>query len=527
VTTTPLLAQAPLHQRIDELVARGKADFDAQPAPLASDAEFLRRITLDLTGTIPTATEARAFLADKTANKRELLIDRLLASPEHVRHMQNVFDLMLMERRPDRNVTRAQWQEFLHSSLAANKPWDQLVREILSADGTDPALRPAAKFYLDRTGEPHLLTRDISRLFLGTNYQCAQCHDHPRVKHYRQDHYYGIYAFLNRSFLFTDKASKQTVFAEKAEGDVTYVSVFDPAKVTKSTGPRMPERPLVKEPALEKGKEYTVAPAKDVRPVPAFSRRAQLASELTSPENAQFRRNFANRMWALMMGRGIVHPLDMDHPGNPPSHPELLQLLTDDLLARKYELRSFLRELALSKTYQRSSETPDGKEYGEDSFAVAHLKPLAPEAFAAALLEASGMTDAERLALGKGLTEAALHARLAPQAASVVNIFAGTAGQAEGQAFQATMNQALFVSNGSVLRAWLVPRAGGVLDRASKLKDEDGADELYLSILTRPATDDEKRVVTEFLKTRASDRAGALKELAWALLASAEFRFNH
>jgi hypothetical protein len=525
--TAPLFAQAPLHQRIDELIARGKADFDAQAAPLASDAEFLRRITLDLTGSIPTATETRAFLADKTENKREVLIDRLLASPEHVRHMQNVFDVMLMERRPDKNVPRAQWQEYLHASLTANKPWDQLVREILSADGADAASRPAAKFYLDRAGEPHLLTRDISRLFLGTNYQCAQCHDHPRVKHYHQAHYYGIYAFLNRSFLFTDKAKKLTVFAEKADGDVTFVSVFDPAKVTKSTGPRMPERPLVKEPTLEKGKEYTVAPAKDVRPVPAFSRRAQLAVELTSLENVQFRRNFANRMWALMMGRGLVHPLDMDHPGNPPSHPELLQELTDDLLARKYDLHGLLRELALSKTYQRSSEVPDGKDYAVDSFAVAYLKPLAPEAFAAALLQASGMTDAERQALGKGLTEAALHVRLAPQAAAVVNIFAGTAGQAEGQSFQATMNQALFVSNSSVLRTWVAPRAGGVLERAGKLKDEEVADELYLSILTRPATDEERREVAEFLKLRASDRPAALKELAWALIASAEFRFNH
>jgi hypothetical protein len=527
VSTAPLSAQDSLHQRIDQAITGGKADFDASAAPLASDAEFLRRVYLDLTGTIPAATEVRAFLADTATNKRELLIDRLLGSSEHARHMQNVFDVMLMERRGGKHIPQAQWQEYLRVSFAANKPWDQLVREILTADGVDPAERPAAKFYLDRLGEPHLLTRDISRLFLGTNLQCAQCHDHPRVSHYKQDHYYGIYAFLNRSFLFTDSRTKQAVFAEKGEGDVTYVSVFDPAKVTKSTGPRMPARPLVKEPALEKGKEYEVAPAKDVRPVPKFSRRAQLAAELTSPENVQFRRNIANRLWALLMGRGLVHPVDMQHPGNPPVHPELLELLADDLLARNYDMKGFLRELALSKTYQRSSEPPEGKEFSEDSFAVMHLKPLTPEQFAAALLQGSGLTDAERLVLGKGLTEAALHAKLAPSMVQVVNLFAAPAGQAEGQNFQATMDQALFVSNGSILRNWLAPRAGSLLDRLAKLKDEEVADELYLSVLTRPATAEERREVSDYLKPRSSDRAAALKDLAWALLASAEFRFNH
>jgi hypothetical protein len=528
LSAAPLPAQVPLHERIDQLITRGKADFDAQAAPLASDAEFLRRIYLDLTGTVPSTTEARAFLADANANKRAVLIDRLLASPEYARHMQDVFDVMLMERRGDRNVPKAVWQEYLRTSFAENKPWDHLVREILAADGADPKMRAPAKFYLDRNGEPHLLTRDISRLFLGTNLQCAQCHDHPRVKHYHQEHYYGIYAFLNRSYLYTDKASKLTVFAEKAEGDVTFVSVFDPAKVTKATGPRMPARPAIAEPALEKGKEYTVAPAKDVRPVPAFSRRAQLAAEMTSPENVQFRRNIANRLWALMMGRGLVHPIDFHHPDNPPSHPELLTLLADDLMARKYDIRGFLRELALSKTYQRSSEIPDGKEYAEDSFAYAHLKPLAPESFGAALLQGTGLTDANRLALGKGLNEAALHARLAPHASQVVLMFMGPEGQAEGQAFNATMNQALFISNAALVRSWLVPQAGNLLDRLGKLKEADEvADELYLSVLTRQPTADEKREIADYLIKKPNDRTGALKDLAWALLASAEFRFNH
>src|SRR5204863_2742597 len=141
--------------------------------------------------------------------------------------------------------------------------------------------------------------------------------------------YYGINAFLNRSFVFVDKAKKVSVFAEKAEGEVSYQSVFD-TKLTKSTGPRLPDGRMVKEPKFDKGQEYVVAPAKDVRPVPKFSRRAQLAGAIASADNAQFKRTGANRLWALVMGRGIVHPVDFDHEENPPSHPELLATLADE-----------------------------------------------------------------------------------------------------------------------------------------------------------------------------------------------------
>src|SRR5262249_30217205 len=151
-------------------------NFSKLAAPLASDEEFLRRVTLDLTDTIPTAAQARAFLADTTADKRVRLIDRLLASPEHARHLAHVFDVMLMERRAGRTPLAPAGHEYLRESFAANKPWDQLVREILAADGSDPKKRAAARFYLDRNGEPNEVTRDISRVFLGMNLQCAQCH---------------------------------------------------------------------------------------------------------------------------------------------------------------------------------------------------------------------------------------------------------------------------------------------------------------------------------------------------------------
>src|SRR5262245_30046850 len=523
----PVLGQTPLHERIDALIAAGKPDFEKHAAPLAADAEFLRRVYLDLTGTIPTAVEARAFLQDSAPDKRVKLIDRLLASPEHARHLAHVFDVVLMERRPDRQVKKPEWHEYLRTSFAENKPWDQLVREILSANDEDSKQRPAARFYLDREGEPHLLTKDIGRLFLGMNLQCSQCHDRPIVEDYKQDIYYGLFAFLNRTLLFTPKG-KPPVLAEKADGDATFQSVFDPAKVTKTTGPRLPGRELVKEPTFEKGEEYVAPPGKEVKPVPKFSRRAQLAGDLANAENVQFRRNIANRLWAHLMGRGLVHPLDMDHSGNPPSHPELLTLLADEIGALKFDTRAFLRELALSKTYQRSSEVPAGaKEAQPESFAAAPLKPLSPEQLALVLMQATGQTDVERKTLGAKLTEATLYARLSGNLGTFVNLFGNRPGQPAD--FEASLDQALFLANGKLIRTWLAPNAAGnLLGRLVQLK-EDGpvAEELYLSVLTRMPSEEERKDVAEYLKGRTQDRAAALEELAWALLASAEFRFNH
>jgi hypothetical protein len=519
LATTTLQAAPPLHEQIDRaLPAR-------PPVGASSDAEFLRRVTLDLTGTLPTVAEVRGFLADASAGKRAKLIDRLLASAEHARYLASVLDVWLMERRPDKHVPHAVWLEYLRASVAANKPWDVLVREILTADGADPAQRPAAKFVLDREAEPNLLTRDISRLFLGTDLQCCQCHDHPRIEEYKQAHYYGLFAFLNRTSIVIDKSAKGAVLSERADGEVTYQSVFDPAKTTKSTGPRLPNGAVLPETPAVKGKEYVNAPAPGRRAVPTFSRRALLGPTLARADNESFRRNVANRLWALLMGRGLVQPLDMDHPGNPPSHPELLALLADDVAARKFDMRGFLREIALSQAYQRSSELPGGMKE-PPLYAVALLKPLAPEQLAWAAMQATGLTDAERQALGKSATEAALHARLASNVAPFVKAFGSPAGKP--QEFDARLEQALFLSNGPLLRGWLAPRPGNLTDRLSRQASADAvAEELYLSVLTRTPTAEERREVADFLARRPGDRSAALQDLAWALLTSAEFRFNH
>lgn len=524
-TLAPAWAETPLHERIDSLIAAGFEGYESQAAPLADDAEFLRRACLDLRGCIPTAVEVRAFLADKSPGKREKLIDSLLASPDYARRMTHHFDVLLNERRKDVKVTRAEWEKYLHDTFASNKPYDAFVREILSADGVDPEKRAPAKFFLDRDFEPNLVTRDISRLFLGRNLQCAQCHDHPIVEAYKQEHYFGIYAFLNRSYLFPKANLPTAVIAEKAEGDVNFMSVFDKTKTQKFTTPHMPGGKPIAEPKLEKGKEYTVAPTKPtIRPVPVFSRRAQLAVSLTAERD--FARAAVNRFWAYMQGRGIVHPLDFDHPENPPSHPELLDVMTDEFIAHKFDVKWLLREIALSKTYQRSSVVPvDLKEAPADRYLVASLKPLSPEQMAYAVLQATGQTDADREEL-KGKPPASLEGVTFRKCLPIRAVFTGPAGEPEDSS-SATLDQTLFLKFGPAMRETLTKRPGTLLDRLAKLTDANAVtDELFLSILSRPATAEEQQDMAEALKG-PGDKEALHRELAWALIASGEFRFNH
>jgi hypothetical protein len=538
-------AEEPLRERIDRAI---EAKAGGKLAAPATDGEFLRRAALDLTGMIPTADEARAFLDDPSPYKRERLIGRLLDGPEFARRMQVVFDVMLMERRRDQHVPAPQWQAFLLDAFDKDTPYNEIVRTILQADGADPSTRAAAKFYLERDGDPYLLTRDVGRLFLGRDMQCAQCHDHVLYDDYKQAHYHGLYAFFSRGYLVQDARGVMT-FAEKGEGDVTFASVFK-KKVTHATGPRLLDEPPVAEPAVAKGDEYIVHPHDKVRAIPRHSRREMLGPLLASGKVPEFNRNIVNRLWALMMGRGLVHPLDLHHGDNPPSHPEQLDLLAEQFVAMGYDVKAFLRELALTRAYARSSEPPPGMSPAEaapERFAVAELKPLSPEQMAWSIMQATGQvsaaraeverqkldvdpklrailaTDEPRRRLGRRLVEAEVHERLNKN----VRPFVGRFGRAPGQAQEAadsTVHQALFLANGQPIQGWLA----GLGSRLAPTSDASAvAEELYLAALTRRPTRDEREEVAQYLTERASERPKAVGEIAWALLTSAEFRFNH
>ena len=382
----------PLHARIDALIESAAV----VPLPTqADDAEFLRRLSLDLNGVIPTAEDTRAFLADRSPNKRTVLVDRLLADPSYARWLSTVFDVTLMERRTSKVVKPPHWEAYLQNSFATNKPYDQLVRELLSADVVNNELGPETRFFIDRDVEPHLLTRDIGRIFFGMDMQCAQCHDHPIVDDYYQADYWGLHAFVVRMFSFTDKKDRKApkLFAEKAEGEASFKSVFTGAGA-EGFLPRLPKERAVVEPVVAKSDWYLVSPDKGDRPVPRYSRRQKLAELVSAGENEAFNKNIANRLWALMFGRGLVHPVDFMHPDNPASNPELLDLLAVEFRQSKYDIKWFLRELALTRAYQRSSAVPaQASSAAKDLAAQIQQLELAAEKAKSAQLAAEGVAS--------------------------------------------------------------------------------------------------------------------------------------
>ncbi len=532
-----LCAADPLHKQIDRLV-EAHPDFRASAAEMSGDAAFLRRVHLDLTGSIPSAGQVRDFLAEPSPDKRTITIDRLLGSPDYARRMQYAFDVMLMERRASKHVTAIEWQEYLRESFQHNKSWVQLSREILTADGTDETTRPAAKFLLDRDLNVDSVTRDIGRIFLGRDLQCAQCHDHPAIDDYLQRHYYGLAAFIKRSYLFKDPKTKLSSIGEKAEGDVEFTSVF--TSETDQTEPRMLDlSPLADPPDGEE--LYEVKPEKNVRAVPIYSRRLQLAKSLTENANTAFRLNIANRLWALMMGRGIVDPVDMWHAENPPSHPELLALLAESLLAHDYDVRYLLRELALSHAYQRSSQQQSGAadfdDADSDGFSVALLKPLSPEQLGWSMMRAAGVVDQklEQLVAKQTATddkqtacdplwqEKALNEALRTDVEVFVKIF-GFEG-VQNARFDASAGQALFLRNGELIQRW-VELKNGLSDRLLALDDSEIAEQFYLSVFSRMPAEEEAIQVLNLLDD-GENRKATLQQLIWAGIVSAEFRFNH
>jgi hypothetical protein len=531
-----LLGQAPPHARIDKELA---AKSGGAMAPRSTDAEFFRRIHLDLAGVIPTATATRQFLSDSDSHKRAKTIDRLLASEDYGRRMRDVVTVWLLERRPGTVITDDDWSRFVEKSFAANKPWDQFVRELIAADGRDSETRPGIRFFIDG-GRNNLnqMTLDVGRLFLGMNLQCAQCHNDPNVQEYLQADFYGILAYLRQSKLQNDKKQKSFFIETAAKDKVEFQSVFTNEK--KSTGPRLPDGRELDVPVFKKGEEFA-QPAKDDLPaIPKFQPRQLLAKDLTSPENRRFARNAVNRFWFMMMGRGLVQPLDLMHGDNPASHPELLEFLVDDFIAHKFDVKRLLREIALSEAYQRSSQLPEGVEADRvkpESYRVANAKGLSAEQIAYSLMQATGnlerIKSAPRPKDQKFTYKDYANGKVAapdnlPDLMTVfVASFGSPAGTAEVE-FTPSAGQALFLLNEKIVLGWLQPQKGNLMERVAAEPDAAKlAEELYLACLTRLPDADEVALVRDYLERHKMRRSEAIADVAWALLTSAEFRLNH
>lgn len=510
------LGQDALHVQIDRLIA-GKFG-DQTPAPTCDDAAFLRRVMLDLAARIPTAEETRTFLKDAAPDKRERQIDKLLSAPAYAIRMENLFHVMLMERRGD----NPDWSKFLKTSFESNRPWNEMAQAVLAPKEDDESLRGGAFFYtkrLEKYGENPTdysgLTRDVGRMFLGIDLQCAECHDHLFVDDYKQVDFQGLFFVYKNLAIRNDKfpAITQSAMTEKLD----FISVFDPTQ--KHTGPRVPF-----------GKEFEIPPGlpkldpkkkknADASLDALFNPLSLLAGEITSPNNEQFNKNIVNRLWFLMMGRGLVMPLDLFHSENPPSHPELLDLLAKEFVAHQYDIKWFLRELALSETYQRGSQWPEGWQAAPkpESYLVALEKRLSAEQLLASVLLATG--NAERI--GKSSAD---HADLQKR---FLAAFANEAKEPEVE-FNATVKAALFLMNDPKVQELLKPQEGNLIEQLSKISDRrQAAEELFVTVFSRLPSEEEQSAVVAYLEKNAQRREAALGHILWGMLSSIEFCVNH
>ncbi|MFN0079057.1 MAG: DUF1549 domain-containing protein [Prosthecobacter sp.] len=509
LTATAWADEAALAPRIDTLLF-AKA---AKPAQ-ADDAEFLRRVWLDFDGGIPIADEVRTFLADKTTDKRTRLIDQLITAPRFAVRMADAFNVMLMERRGENEA----WKTWLVESFKTNKPWDVMVREMLAPDFLNEQQRGAGYFItrrLEKVGQQDTdypgLTRDVGRMFMGIDLQCCQCHRHLSVSDYKQIDFSGLYAVYQNLKLQTadDKHKTPWVSEGLIAAKYDFVSVLTDKKA--QTAPRIPFGEEVMIPAATGDDAWLVKPDRKTKEVgqPKFSPLREIAQRVPAPENALFAKNIANRVWFLLIGKGIVEPLDLHHTENPPSHPQLLDLLAKELTAHHFDLRWLIREIALTQTYQRSG---------------AHQRHLTAEQQLRAFLIATG--ERERLEKNPkpDVKVDALKYSLADFEKAFAAALANPAKEPELVA-NPSLRSALFLRNSDHVQWALKPRAGNLIGRLAK--QTDPADELYLTLLTRLPDAEERTQLQSWLTAHATDKSKALGDYAWALLSSTEFFVNH
>jgi Protein of unknown function (DUF1549)/Protein of unknown function (DUF1553) len=509
-----LPADRPIEDVIDHYVEAKITNAGLHPAPSADDATFLRRITLDLLGRIPTAAELRAFVETSDPAKRAKLVDRLMASPGFVRHQTDSFEAMLMAG------TRGEIREYLGLALAENRPWDAIFRDVIVGDDSDPRHKGSTGFLKARAKDTDRLTSDVSSIFFGVNVSCAKCHDHPRVKAWTQDLYYGVKSFLDRTTEvenFVGEREYGTVKFKTTDGvEKRAKFMFLTGRVVDVAGSEEPSKEVKKEEKrlLDLAKKKKSAP-----PRPRVSARAKLVEVSLEPSEREFfARSIANRLWDRLFGVGLVMPLDQMHSENPPSHPELLAWLARDTIEHRYDLNRLIRGLVLSRAYARSSVWDSAEAPDPGLFAVAKVRPLTPLQLAASMWVASidpaNLSDDEH---GRKVED------LAGRGQSLASALARP-----GEDYQIGVSEALLMSNSDRLKDLLADGGDRLVGRLVKTTDRrEKIDVAVRSILSRPADDEEIRLLGDFLARHEDRPVEGCRQLTWALLTCAEFRFNH
>jgi hypothetical protein len=488
----------------------GKHSRPIKPTPRVDDRTFVRRIYLDLVGRIPSTEEAAAFIKDRHRDRREQWVERLLADSEHAGYFAAVFDVVLMGKRS----ADSEWKRYLESAVQTNRPWDRVVRELLLARPEHASDRGAVRYLYSRKDNHQAVAEAVAPALFGVQVQCAQCHNHPLAPEIKQSHYWGLVTFFNRS-KNVDTSDGPALSESAIGGFVKFANLkkeSQDARMIFLDGRVIDEQqPGENEKESDAPEKYRVAPVsgRKLATIPKFSRREQLAN-LATEGNPLLSRAIVNRIWALLMGRGLVHPVDRMDSAHPASHPDLLQWLSRDFEQNGYDVRRLTKLLVLTRTYQRAAPAHGREAPLPESFAAALEKPIPAEALWRSMVLAAGLTNAPSdNSLVKGREK---FAEIFPELFPVE--------------FAASLKQALFLSNNAMLEEAVKPEAGGTAARLLALSSpRERVRAAFVSVLGREPDTTERKRAEDYLATRGNDRQ-AVGELLWALLASAEFRFT-
>lgn len=480
----------PTFSEVDELVEAKWKRMKILPSELCSDDEFIRRVYLDLTGLPPKAEDVRKFLADTrdTQLKREELVDLLISSEEYIEHWSNKWADLLQVNSKFLGVEGAKgFRDWIRQEVAANTPYDEFVKKILTASGSNKENPPASYYKILRT--PAETMENTTHLFLATRFNCNKCHDHP-FERWTQDQYYQLTAYFAQVDLKTDPASGDKkiggtavegakplfeIVYDKKEGEIKH------DRTGKETAPQFPYE------ATAKVKEYA-------------TRREQLAAWITAKDNRYFAMSYVNRIWGYLTGTGIIEPIDDIRAGNPPTNPELLDYLTKEFIAKGFDAQYLIRTICKSRTYQLSVRTQ--KWNSDDTINYSHAKArrlpaevlfdsiymvtgsqskipgVAPGARAASLLDSSmGPKDGFLANLGKPSRESSCECERSNEL-QLGPIMALVSGPTVGDAISDPKNAI----------AQLVE---------TEKDDSKVVNELFMRILNRPATEKETKMADE------------------------------
>jgi hypothetical protein len=500
----PQAPDFPAENFIDEKLRAKWTDLGLTPSALASDEEFLRRLSLDAIGTLPTNEEVRAFLADRAPDKRAKAIDRLLNRPEFVDWWTLKWgDLLRINRTALQEKGMWSFHNWVRGQIRDEVPVDRFVREILTAEGSTFTEGPANFFQVGRNLEDW--SENATQVFLGVRMQCAKCHHHPFEK-WSQEDYYGLAAFFAR--LGTKNSQEFGLFGRET---VIYLKPTGEA-----THPR--KRVVVKPKAFD-------GPVMEDE----LDRRNKLAQWLTAPDNPLFARNIVNRFWGYLMGRGLVEPLDDLRATNPASNPELLDALANDFIKNKYNLKHLLRTIFTSRAYQLSSLATEGNKVDAANihFTRFTVKRIGAEQLADALDMATGTREKY---IGVPLGTRAIQLPDTSYRSYLMDTFGRPARQLTCECERGkepNIAQALHLLNGDFLNKKIADRTGRIEELVkAKKKPGEIVEELFLATLSRLPSDQEKQKVLGWISEAPTIKEG-YHDLLWTLLNSKEFLFNH